>query len=114
MIETHRQIYKDKATIDTISREKDPERFQAAVDDKYGALVPAVKDYSHGLYVPFATLDSSKLGATLISILEKKKNVSLLTNAEVVECTHQRSTGIVTSVKTTKGNIIPCDVLVLS
>ena len=74
--------------------------------------MPVVKEYNHGLYVPMAIYDSRKLGASFLRILKAKKNLKVVSDAEVVECGIENN--LVTSVKTVKGEAFPCDVLVLS
>jgi len=58
-----------------ISRLKNPIDFKTEIDDKFGSLVPEVKNYTDALFRQMNILDTSKLGSTLYGILTKRKNV---------------------------------------
>ena len=49
----------------------------------------------------------------LMKALAKKKNVRIVTNAEVVDYTVQKPSNLVSAVKLANGSVVACDVLVM-
>lgn len=111
MIGSHKYANPD-AKVDLFTRKEQPDRFKNEVDI-YSEILPGVKDYGHALYSTMLTLDSGKLGQMLIKALQKKRNVRVITNAEVVDYTVQKPGNLVTAVKLANGSIVACDVLVM-
>ena len=89
------------AKVDIFTRKEHPDRFKNEVD-VYSELLPGVKDYGTAFYTTMLTLDSGKLGQMLIKALSKKRNVRIITNAEVVDYTVQKPANLVSAVKLAK------------
>ena len=98
--------------IDIISMVKTPERWKNEVVEQLRHM-PAVKEYTDGIYRHTNIFDFTKFGETMVNtVLSRKDNVKIITGAHVNGYDIDESTGRVKSVKTSNGETIPCSIVV--
>ena len=98
--------------VDIIGKDTDPQRWSIEVIEPLSKLCKGVKNYEFGLYRNMDILDATKLGASLIKILNKRENVQFKYDSEALSYVIDQNSKIVRCVKTKKEDI-NCDILVL-